>query len=53
MTGLHIPAPKQAIQTLKDDYLGHYFTAKTYDNVVLHNEVAAGKKKGSIIMRVK
>ena len=29
------------------------FTTKTHDNVVLQKKVAAGKKKGSIIMRDK
>ena len=53
MTGLRIALPKQAMQTLKDDYLKHSFTTKTHDNVVLQKKVAAGKKKGSIIMRVK
>ena len=50
MTGLHTLAPKQEMQILKDDYLKYSFTTKTHDNVVLQRKVAAGKKKGSIIM---
>ena len=50
---MRIPAPKQAMQTLKDDYLKYSSPTKTHDDVVLQKKVAAGKKKGSLLCKMK